>query len=197
MTNKKIWVPAVLLLFIAGMGAGYYFLGRTGVIRAGSAPGPVAGSPQEAAGDFMSISLYYPSGSGLKPVTRKLPGRSSRSSIAEAVIEEFFKTPAGGEAVSVPRDVRLLGIYRDSADIIYVDLSDEFRRNFQVDSLSEYLLLKGLYESLTANLQELKDVKVLIDGKEAETAGGHIFLKYGLKNTVSGEYKADVKPGNE
>jgi hypothetical protein len=89
--------------------------------------------------------------------------------------------------------VSILGIYKGSDQILYVDLSDELRRNFQGDALSEFLLLKGLYESLLANLQGIEDVKILVEGKEIETLGGHFYLKYPLKNLASYEFRGDIR----
>jgi hypothetical protein len=40
-------------------------------------------------------------------------------------------------------------------------------------------------------------VKSLIEGKEAESLGGHFYLKYTLKNTVSPEFKGDIRLQNE
>jgi len=64
-------------------------------------------------------------------------------------------------------------------------LSDDFRRNFWGDALTEFLLLKGLYQSIIANVEDIVDVKVLIEGKELETLGGHLYLMYPLKDIVS------------
>ena len=88
---------------------------------------------------------------------------------------------------SIPGDSRLLGVYKDTDQILYVDLSDEFRRNFQGDVYTEFFLLKGLYESLISNVPDIQDVKVLIEGKEIETLGGHLYLLYPLKDIVSAE----------
>ena len=71
------------------------------------------------------------------------------------------------------QNVKILGIYRDQNQILYIDLSDELRRNFQGDALDEYLLLKGMYETLVSNVQDFQDLKVLVEGKEIETLGGH------------------------
>jgi hypothetical protein len=71
--------------------------------------------------------------------------------------------------------------------MLYIDLSDEFRRNFQGDVFAEFLLLKGLYESIISNVQDIQDIKILIEGKETETLGGHLFLLYPLKDMVSHE----------
>ena len=50
---------------------------------------------------------------------------------------------------------------------------------------TEFLLLKGLYKSLIANVGDIIDVKVLIDGQEIESLGGHLPLLYPLRNLVS------------
>ena len=107
--------------------------------------------------------------------------------IAEAAVEEYLKGPSSVAVSSIPRDVRLLGLYKDADRILYVDLSDEFRRNFQGDALTEFLILRGLYESLVSNIQDVQDVKVLIEGTERETLGGHLYLLYPLKNMVPHE----------
>lgn len=117
--------------------------------------------------------------------------------MAGAVIEEYFKGPGNVKSSQIPQNVKLLGLYKDSSQMLYVDLSDELRRNFQGDALTEYLLLKGLYESLISNLQDVQDIKILIEGKEAETLGGHLSLKYPLKNTVVYEYKGDSKVSDD
>ena len=83
------------------------------------------------------------------------------------------------------KDTKILGIYRGTDKILYVNLSDEFRRNFQGDVMAEFLLLKGLYESLISNIDDVQDVKVLIEGNELETLGGHLYLKYPLKGLVT------------
>ena len=51
----------------------------------------------------------------------------------------------------------------------------------------EFLVLKGLYESLVSNTPDIQDIKVIIEGKEVETLGGHLYLLYPLKDTVSHE----------
>jgi hypothetical protein len=81
--------------------------------------------------------------------------------------------------------------------MLYIDLSDEVRRNFQGDALSEYLLLNGLYESLVSNISDFQDVKILVEGRELETLGGHIYLKYPLKNILAPELRGDSRIPDE
>jgi hypothetical protein len=126
---------------------------------------------------------------------RKLKKRLKSTAFAEAVVEEFFKESAN--AYAIPQQVKILGIYRDMNQVLYIDLSDELRRNFQGDALDEYLLLRGLFESLVSNVQDFQDLKVLVEGKEIETLGGHLSLKYPLKSVVTGEPKSESVAAHE
>jgi hypothetical protein len=139
--------------------------------------------------DLFSLRMYYPVNDQLLMQERKRPRRTAQLAIAEAAVEEFLKGPGEGVMSAIPSDSKLLGVYKDTEQILYVDLSDEFRRNFQGDAYAEFFLLKGLYESLISNVPDIQDVKVLIEGKEIETLGGHLYLLYPLKDIVSPELK--------
>lgn len=138
-------------------------------------------------GDLFSLRMYYPANDRLLMEERRLPRRTAQLAIAEAVVEEFLKGPGDGAMSAIPGGSRLLGVYKDTDRILYVDLSDEFRRNFQGDAYAEFFLLKGLYESLISNIPDIRDVKALIEGKEIETLGGHLYLFSPLKDIVSAE----------
>jgi spore germination protein GerM len=192
MSNKKTWIVLIVLFFLAGV-SGSYFVFRTFARqdKSASAQGP----SDEAAGqeDLFDLRMFYPIDGRIETIEKKLPRRTKQSTIAEAVVEEYFMGPENGKASPIPQNVRLLGIYKGYDRILYVDLSDEVRRNFQGDALSEFLVLKGLYESLIANLQDIQDVKVLVEGREIETLGGHFYLNFPLKNTVSYDFRTDGK----
>jgi spore germination protein GerM len=197
MNNKKTWIVLILLFFLAGV-SGSYFLFRTFLRQEKSAV--AQGLPDEAAGqeDLFDLRMFYPVEGRIETIEKKLPRRTKQNTIAEAVVEEYFMGPENGKASPIPQNVRLLGIYRGFDRILYVDLSDEVRRNFQGDAASEFLVLKGLYESLTANLQDVQDVKVLVEGREIETLGGHFYLNGPIRNTVSYDArKTDVRIPDE
>ena len=137
--------------------------------------------------DLFTLKIFYPIGNKLQIEERRLPRRTTQIAIAEAIVEEYLKGPTGVKTSDMPKDARLLGIYLEENKILYIDLSDELRRNFHGDALTEFLFLKGLYESLSANLGAIEDVKVLIEGGERETLGGHLYLSYPLKDMVSYE----------
>ena len=135
--------------------------------------------------DMFTLRIYYPAGGRLQMEERKAQRKTPQMTAAEAVISEFLKGPVNVSVSEIPKDTKLIGLYRGDDGMLYVDLSDEFRRNFSGDAAAEFLLLRGLYESLTSNVYDIADVKILIEGREIESLGGHLYLSYPLKDMVS------------
>ena len=72
--------------------------------------------------------------------------------------------------------VRLLDLYMDNDGIIYADFSSDLKNNFHGDAFGEYKIISDLYKSLKANIPYFKSIKILIDGQETESFGGHIII---------------------
>jgi len=196
MNSNKLWITLIVLLFLAVAAGSYFFMHK----YTESEKQPVstaAQSPEMEPADISILRIYQPRNNGIEMTERKIPKRISNIAIAEAVIEEFFKSTAASGVSAIPQNVKLLGLYKDEAQILYIDLSDEARRNFQGDAMAEYLLLKAIYESLVSNVLDFQDCRILIEGKEIETLGGHFYLKYALKNTFSAEIKGDSEITDE
>ncbi|MDP1759806.1 MAG: GerMN domain-containing protein, partial [Thermodesulfovibrionales bacterium] len=126
--------------------------------------------------DMFTLRIYYPAGGRLQMEERKAQKKTIQMTAAEAVISEFLKGPVNVSVSEIPKDAKLIGLYRGDDGMLYVDLSDEFRRNFGGDAAAEFLLLRGLYESLMSNVYDITDVKILIEGREMESLGGHLYL---------------------
>ena len=194
MKNRALWILLIILFFVAGA-VGSYFLMKY-IIPAANHTAVVAPEQQSAeAHDLIAVRILLPRDKKLEMQERKLKRRIRSIDFAEALIEQFFKEAANEYAI--PQNVKILGIYRDPNQVLYIDLSDELRSNFQGDALDEYLLLKGMYETLLSNVQDFQDLKVLVEGKEIETLGGHFFLKYPLKSIVLPELKAESATEHE
>lgn len=194
MNNKTVWISLIFVFFLVGAAGSYFFIKFFGPAQNQQLHNEPRLQSVEGQ-DLMVIRLYVPKNGKLEMTERKLPRRTEIIAIAEAVIEEFFRTPETGSPI--PQGVKVLGIYRDAGLNLYLDLSDELRRNFQGDALAEFLVLKGIHDSLMANLQDFQDLKVLVEGKEIESLGGHFYLKYPLKSTLLGEPRAEGKPAHD
>lgn len=183
--KSRFMITLTLLLFVTGIAAGYlYFSGSsTPLLKEDAAE--YERSLQE---DALFVKIYYPSDGRLIIEERRI-GRSmnmNNRAGAEAVAGEYFKGPSNKEKTVIPTGVKLLGIYLGSDGVLYINLSDELRRNFKGDATAEYLLLKGFYESIMTNVREVHDIKIIVEGKEIESIGGHLFSLYPLKETLQG-----------
>ncbi len=137
-------------------------------------------------GELVPVSIFYPSVDGLASEERFIPASASRKRTLEVVVEEYLKGPSGDIPSYMPEGTRLLDVYLGKDDILYLDISHEFRSGFQGDAYSEFLLLRGLYESVMTNAGDLSGMKILIEGKEVETIGGHISLKGSMDSVITG-----------
>lgn len=72
-----------------------------------------------------------------------------------------------------PYNVRLLDMYVKD-EIVFINLSGELRRNFKGDAFEELGIIAGLYKGLKENIPEMTAMKILIEGKDVESFGGHI-----------------------
>lgn len=181
--KRKLLFLAVglCLLFACGLAAGYmFFFGA-------AKPAGRAGDEEMAreAGPEVQFRVYYPVAGQLEMEERMAAQAGSRDQMAISVVREYLKGPAGADGSSLPAGARLLGVYFGTDGILYVEFSEEFRSNFRGDALTEYLLLRGLYESLMSNIAGIEDVKVLVEGGEIESLGGHIYANLPLGEAVA------------
>lgn len=150
--------------------------------------------PAALSNDAVAVKIFLSAdeGEGITVEELKIRNNPIPVKMAEAIMAEYLKGLKYGL-----KDTKLLGIYRDKRSIIYIDLSEEFRKNFSGDVKQEYSLLKSLYETITVNIPGTEDVRVLIDGKEVESIGGHFSALYPLGDTVRDDLQqtADQKPG--
>ncbi|MGO9378269.1 MAG: GerMN domain-containing protein [Dissulfurispiraceae bacterium] len=125
------------------------------------------------------VTIFYPGDGGLVKEDKNLAGSSLPVKLAESVLQEYFKGLNNDLKNTVVR-----GVYEDRNKILYVDLSDEFRRNFSGEARYEYYLLKSIYQTLVTNVSEVRDVKILIEGREIDSIGGHMLAIMPLREAV-------------
>ncbi|GBE04784.1 hypothetical protein BMS3Abin10_00400 [bacterium BMS3Abin10] len=90
------------------------------------------------------------------------------------------------KAYMEPHNVKLLDLYMDKNGIIYADLSSELRKNFNGDASEEYQLILDLYDRMKKSIPGFSSLKILIDGKEVESFGGHIDISKPIGEEIRG-----------
>ncbi|KAF0185103.1 MAG: hypothetical protein FD164_231 [Nitrospirae bacterium] len=125
------------------------------------------------------IKLFQPSAQGVVFMEIGVQREQLAVRLAESIMTEFLKQLTAG--TDTPK---LLGVYRDRNNILYVDISNALRTAAAGDARREHDILKSLALSLTANISAVKDVRLLIDGKESSTLAGHISIAGSLRSLV-------------
>jgi hypothetical protein len=180
--RKKIPIILIVLLISAAAGwltARYYF---SAIAISNNQPPDVAKeiieelSPIKVIGDEVDVKIFHPSQDGIIAAKIKVRHSPLHVEMVEIVMTEYLK--GLGEKYE---GTKVLGVYRDRLNVLYIDLSDEFRRNFSGDAMQEFLLLQSLYNTIITNFPWVQDVRLLIEGKEVESIGGHFLSLYGLK----------------
>jgi hypothetical protein len=125
------------------------------------------------------VRLYESPGSG--PGTEV--GAKLRKDRLLVVVEDIIKKhikPYGG---------RLLDMYLDREGTIYIDLDDGIKKSFKGDASEELNIVAGLYRGIRPVLPELKAMKILIEGREAESLGGHINILKPIGVEIAGNIR--------
>ncbi|MBF0328645.1 MAG: GerMN domain-containing protein [Nitrospirae bacterium] len=129
------------------------------------------------AGDGSPVKLYIPNDNGTVVEEIRAQKDALPVKTAETIIAEYLKR-------SAPKDTKLLGVYKDRSNILYIDFSIELIKNRQLDAKQEFVLLKSIFQTVVSNVQGIEDIKILIEGKEEESLGGHILSLYPIKSYV-------------
>ena len=183
--TKVLLIAVGVLLLVAASAAGWFFTQKyisvqPAAIRQDNSNDITSkpdGLPMVPAltGDSVIIKIFIPSDEGLKTVEQTIQGNQLHVQFAGDILSSYLKALNGFETAKV------LGVYKDRDNILYIDFPDDFKKNFYGDARQEYYLLKSLYETMISNIPSTEDVRVLIDGKEIESIGGHFYSIYGLK----------------
>lgn len=125
-------------------------------------------------GERDSLRLYKSRREGLSGNDKLI--RGTLLVTAEDIIRRYME----------PRGVKLLDLYVDKDGTIYADFSRELRKNFNGDAFDEYQIIADLYKRMRINVLNFNSLKILIDGKEAESFGGHINISKPIGGKIEG-----------
>ncbi len=123
----------------------------------------------------MSLTCYQPSKTAL--ASRALPVR--REPDAQSQAREILAVLLAGEQQGkgpVLENVKLRELYLDPAGTAYVDLAIVPKEGIRSSAWEEFLAIYSLVNSIMQNVEEVKRVRFLIDGRTMPTLSGHLDL---------------------
>ena len=112
----------------------------------------------------------------LAPVTVELPLSSDPVLRSKQVLNTLLAGPVDIELRTLPPDAVLLAFYILPDGTAIADFSEALATSIPSGIASEQLAVDSMARTLEANVPEVKRVKILIHGQEAETLAGHVDL---------------------
>jgi hypothetical protein len=123
----------------------------------------------------LTVTLYCPVEGLLAPGTAAIPRKpDSQAQAREAIVALFADQRAALAAVL--KEVKFKTIYLDAVGTAYVDLALPQQKGVKASAWEELTAIYSLVNTLLQNFEEIKQVRFLLDGKEAQTLAGHMDL---------------------
>lgn len=96
---------------------------------------------------------------------------------AKQILQKLIEGPQSGDlAGSIPKETRVEEVFVDDTGMAFVDFSNAISTNHPGGMLNEQATVYSIVNSLTYNLPEIRQVKILFGGAEHETLKGHCLL---------------------
>ena len=178
-------------VFWAAIAAGGALLGLVGwLVVAKLAPylttpdgAAIAGDgPAATEGRRIAATLFYVTddGSQLRAVSREVPFGATREEQAREIVAAQVQAPPAGQVSAIPAGTVVRTVFLTDTGQAYVDLGGTFATEHMGGSLNEALAVYAIVNALTTSLPDVLAVQILIDGKEVDTLGGHLDLRFPL-----------------
>jgi len=112
----------------------------------------------------------------VEPVEVELPLSADPVQRARQVINALIATPPSADQRVLPADVTLLEFYLLADGTAIADFSGALAATTPSGILSEQAAVEAIARTLEANVENIRRLKILINGQEAETLAGHVDL---------------------
>ena len=128
---------------------------------------------------LINAYLYFaaPGGTHLKAVSKQFASGMDTHKLCRALLEALMAGPLTSDVKRIfPESTRVNALFITANNDAYVDLKIDGDTIGPTDTITEYLGVYSLVNSLTVNIPQIRRVKILMNGSEAVSLGGHISL---------------------
>jgi len=191
--KKKQGVRKLVLAFIVLAVCGFlilFFVTLFNVIYP-----PIGGRmDQKGSKEKQAVTLYFSDANErfLVPEKRFISKKKTPVEQADEIVKAVLDGSKTGKVNTFPPDVKLKDVKIEKDQTALVSFSKSLVKKHPGGSASEMATVYSLTNSMTANIPEIKAVRILIEGQEVDSLKGHISLKQPF--SFNREYLAqDVK----
>ena len=147
-----------------------------------------SGRPNQGAVDNRPFDgfLYFADAGGdhLKALSKRFASNLNSHELGRSILGALMAGPPNSAlAATFPVDTQVRALFISDGRA-WVDLGIPDSRLENMDTVSELLAIYSLVNSLTLNIPGVKQVKLLVNGSDVDTLGGHVSLKYFYKTNM-------------
>ena len=137
----------------------------------------------------LNVKLFFPAASGEPPLTpedTKIFKSGELANRAKQILQKLQEGPHSESMFpSLPKDTKVQDLFISEQGIAFINFSNTIALNHPGGVLNELATVYSVVDSLTYNLPEIREVKILIGGVEKETLAGHCLLLLPLTMDLS------------
>jgi spore germination protein GerM len=137
----------------------------------------------------MDVKLFFTAASGDPLLTTEDAMIFKSGEVANRAKQILQKLQEGphSEAMfpSMPKDTKVQDLFISEHGTAFINFSNTITTNHPGGVINELATIYSIVDSLTYNLPEIKEVKILIGGVEKETLAGHCLLLLPLTMDLS------------
>src|SRR5215470_19269624 len=105
---------------------------------------------------------------------------------ARQILQKLQEGPRSDTmSASLPKDTKVDDLFISEQGTAFIDFSNAMATNHPGGVLNELATIYSVVDSITYNLPEIKQVKILVGGVEKETLAGHCLLLLPLEMDLS------------
>jgi hypothetical protein len=128
----------------------------------------------------MNVKVFFPTTAGdvlLSAEDQTIFKSAELANQAKQILQKLGEGPkTAGMIPTIPRDAKLTEVFISDDGVAFVDFSNAISTNHPGGILNEQATIYAIVNSLTYNLREIRQVKILVGGTEKETLAGHCLL---------------------
>jgi spore germination protein GerM len=128
-------------------------------------------------GEDLSIWFASPQEDALVSEKRRVPPSATPVERAKASLQELIIGPKSNALRTMAAEVKIRELFIDDRGTAYIDFNEALSRGHPGGPWSEMLTVRSILQTLVANVPEIKQVQILIEGHEVDTLAGHVDIR--------------------
>jgi len=188
MEKRRLIILAVLSVLLVVLAVVFFQQGgKNRVVQvSGVFADPDTADPESMERETVILYFLSEEQPNLTSEEREIPLYDFVSLKARRIVNELLSGSQKGLICPFPAETQLREFYLSENGTAFVDFSDDVRKGHPFGSSSDIATIYSLVNTLTFNIVDIKQVVILVDGRESQTLGGHIDL------TKPFVYRADM-----